>query len=159
MTKEEFDKFEHEAHEYLKARQDILINEYGMGKYERWDYDQATGELIFSDKGIAKLITKFQAVGSLSKISKTWLWSWANPSILENVKNEIYQVKEFGEQLGLKELTTAKWKADEIDAWAMTNITGRILEAKGAYRCPDETGYLFVVFTDVQRVSEEAHTK
>lgn len=154
MTKEEFDQFEHESFEYLKAQQDILMNEYGMGNYERWDYDQMTGEFVFSDKGAPKLIAKFQVVGSISKLSNTWLWSWANESIFENVKNEIYQVKEFGEQLGLKELTEAKWEANEVDAWAMTNVTARILEAKGAYRCPDETGSMFVVFTDVQKVSE-----
>jgi len=60
MTKEEFDQFEHEACEYLKAQQDILTNEYGMGSYERWDYDQETGEFAFSDKGIPRLVADFQ---------------------------------------------------------------------------------------------------
>ncbi len=153
MTKEEFDLFEHEAFEYLKAKQDVLITEYGMGSYERWDYDQITGEFVFSDSGVPKLIAKFQVVGSISKLSNTWLWSWANESISENVKSEIYEVKEFGEQVGLKELTEEKWKADELDGWAMTNITARILEAKGAYCCPHETGSMFVVFTNVKRVA------
>jgi hypothetical protein len=74
MTKEEFDQFAHQAYQYLKAQQDILMAEYGMGRYERWDYDQETGEFVFSDKGIPKLIADFQVVGSISTISNTWLF-------------------------------------------------------------------------------------
>jgi hypothetical protein len=153
MTENEFGEFEHECYEYLKAKQDILMSEYGMGGYERWDYDQETGEFVFSDGGIPKLIADFQAVGTISKISKTWLWSWANPSIEESVKEDVRLVRRFGEEHGLKELTEEKWAADELDGWAMTNVTAKLLNAIGAYRCPDEDGALFVVFTAVWRPS------
>ena len=153
MTKEEFGEFEHECYEYLKAQQDILMSEYGMGGYERWDYDQETGEFIFSDGGIPKLIADFQAVGTISTLPNTWLWSWANPSIMESAKKDIRLVKRFGEEQGLNELTQEKWAADELDGWAMTNVTAKLLNAKGAYRCPDEDGALFVVFTAVWQPS------
>lgn len=153
MTEEEFHEFEHEAYEYLKARQDVLMSEYGMGAYERWDYYQETGEFVFSDGGVPKLVADFQVVGSVSTISNTWLWSWANPSVLERVKKDIHVVREFGERHELKELTEGKWEADEVDGWAMTNVTAKLLDAKGAYRCPDENGALFVVFTEVWRTA------
>ena len=151
MTEAEFDEFEHESFEYLKAQQDILMTEYRMGTYEQWHYDQDTGEFVFSDNGVPKLFADFQVVGSISTISNTWLWSWANPSILEHVKNEIYRVREFGEEHDIRELTEAKWPADEIDGWSMTNVSAKLLGAKGAYRCPDENGPLFVIFTEVWR--------
>ena len=150
MTEEEFGNFEHESAEYLKAQQDILRDEYGTESYERWDYYQETGEFVFSDNGIPKVIAHFQVVGSLSTVSNTWLWSWANPSILVPVKKDIAAVKQFGIEEGLRELTDEKWEADELDAWAMTNVSARILKARGAYRCPDDDGFLFVLFTDVQ---------
>jgi hypothetical protein len=75
MTEAEFGQFEHDSAEYLKAQQDILRDEYSLGGYERWDYDQETGEFIFSDGGIPKLIANFQVVGSISTVSNTWLWS------------------------------------------------------------------------------------
>jgi hypothetical protein len=153
MTDEEFGQFEHESAEYLKTQLDILRDEYHMGSYERWDYDQDTGEFVFSDAGVPKLIAKFQVVGSISNVSNTWLWSWANPNILEPVKKDMQVVKQFGEEHGLKELTDEKWEGEELDGWAMTNVSARLLNAKGAYRCPDENGFLFVVFTDVWRVS------
>jgi hypothetical protein len=152
MTKEEFDKFEHESFEYLKAQQEILQTEYGMGRYERWDWYQETGEFAFSDKGVPKLVADFQIVGSISTTSNTWLWSWANPSILETVKKDIYKVREFGEEYGLKELTEEKWPATESDGWAMTNVAAYLLKAKGAYRCPGKNVATFVIFTAVRRV-------
>lgn len=153
MTKEEFEQFEHESYEYLKARQEILPHEYGMGKFERWDYYQETGEFVFSDAGVPKLVADYQVVGSVSTVSNTWLWSWANPSILESVKKDMHLVRRFGEEHGLTALTEEKWPADELDGWAMTNVSARLLNAEGAYRCPGENGALFVIFTALWRPS------
>ena len=47
MTEAEFGQFEHDSAEYLRTQQDILRDEYNLGGYERWDYDQETGEFIF----------------------------------------------------------------------------------------------------------------
>ncbi|HEX5702146.1 MAG TPA: hypothetical protein VFX97_02880 [Pyrinomonadaceae bacterium] len=153
MTEAEFNQFEHESTEYLKAQQGILREQYSLGGYERWDYNQETGEFIFSDKGVAKLIADFQVVGTLSTISNTWLWSWANPSILESVKTDILVVKQFGEEHNLEELTQEKWNADELDGWAMTSVSAKLLNAKGAYRCPDDKGFTFIIFTNLRRMS------
>jgi hypothetical protein len=100
------------------------------------------------------LFASFQVVGSISTTSNTWLWSWANPSILESVKKDIHLVRQFGDKHKLEELTEEKWEADELDGWAMTNVTAKLLNAKGAYRCPNENGAMFVVFTDVWRPPE-----
>jgi hypothetical protein len=120
-----------------------------LGSYERWDYDQVTGELVFSSAGVPQLVADFQVVGSISTISNTWLWSWANPQVLEDVKKDLYQVKRFGEENNLWQLTEERWSADEVDGWSMTSISGKLLTAKGGYRCPNENGALFVIFTDV----------
>lgn len=153
MNREEYERFQHESYEHLKRRQERLTAEFGMGSYERWDYDQDSGEFIFSDGGVAKVGADFQVVGSISTISNTWLWSWANPSIVEAIKKDMHLVRRFGEEHGLSELTEEKWPADEDAGWAMTNIAARVLDAKGAYRCPVDNGFLFVIFTDVWRVA------
>jgi hypothetical protein len=88
-------------------------------------------------------------VGSISKVSGTWLWAWANASVLPNMKEQIEDVRRFGELHGLRELTTPKWNATEADGWAMTAVTAKLLQAKGAYRSPDQTGFSFFVFTDI----------
>ncbi len=154
MTTKEFDQFEHEAHEYLKSQQEILKSKYKISGYD-WYYDQDTGEFTFSANEIPRVIADFQVVGTLSTISNTWLWSWGNSSILENVKKDLQIVRQFGKEHNLRELVQPRWDADEFDAWAMTNVSARLLNAQGAYRCPDDNGFMFVIFTNVRRVFSE----
>ena len=151
MNREEFEQFKHESFEYLRRRGGS--SRVRLGGYERWDYDQDTGEFIFSDGGVPKVGADFQVVGSISTISDTWLWSWANPSILDDRRKDMHRVRSFGEEHGLSELTEERWPADEDAGWAMTNLAARILGARGAYRCPVDNGFLFLIFTDVWRVA------
>ena len=137
------------AHEYLSKRQKSLIKEYKIGEYERFDWDQENGTLVFSNNDKPVVIAKVQFVGSLSNQTKTWLWSWANGVFLENVKNRMDLVKEYGEEHRYKELTKAKWYANEAEGWDMTSITAYLLKAKGAYRTSAENGYTYMVITDI----------
>jgi hypothetical protein len=68
----------------------------------------------------------------------------------ENVVAPVRKVKEFGVAEKLSELTEASSRDDEYLGWAMTAIAARILEAKGAYRCPrDEGGYTYLLYVDL----------
>jgi hypothetical protein len=141
---------------YLRERQDHLMSEFDLGNWPRYDYDQDLGTLVFSRDGRRGVAADIELVGSTSKISGTWLWSWANPSILERVRQQMTQVREYGEAHGLEKLTTAKWPADEIDGWEMTAIAAFVLQAEGAYRSPDEKGALFMLLRDVRRLGDGA---
>lgn len=152
MTQEEFNEFEAQCHEFLIDKQNILQSEFGIGNYDNWDFNQETGEFVFSDKGSVKVIARFQIVGTFSTISQTWLWSWANSHLTDVVKKDMSKVKEFGKQNNLAELTDEKWMASEDDAWAMTCIANKILQTKGAYKCPHDSGSVFVIFTDIKNV-------
>ncbi len=137
------------AHNSLSAKQDAIMDEYKIGEHERFDWDQENGTLVFSNDGIKAVIAKVQFVGSVSTKSNTWLWSWANSSVLNNVKDQMYKVKEFGQSKGFDALINDKWSADEVDGWEMTSITSYILNAKGAYRTADKTGFTYMVITDI----------
>ena len=67
------------AHEYLTARQDALQREFRLGSWPRWDWDQDTGELVFSRDGVPHVVADFQFVGSISTVSDTWRWVAARP--------------------------------------------------------------------------------
>jgi len=83
-------------------------------------------------------------------VAGTWLWSWANDCFPENVVAPVRKVKEFGIAEKLRELTEDSSPDDEYLGWAMTAIAARILEAKGAYRCPrDAGGYTYLLYTDL----------
>ncbi|MGN8058647.1 DUF6882 domain-containing protein [Pedobacter sp. 22163] len=129
--------------EYLKNQQAHCMEKYKIGKYERWDYDQRTGKLIFSDQGVRKVIIDYEEVGSVSLKSNTWLWAWGNSSIEENVKKEITTIRTYGIKRGFESLLKAKWSADIVDGWDMAAISAYILKAKGVYRTPSHDNKLF----------------
>ena len=137
------------AHNSLSEKQDAIMSEYKIGEHERFDWDQENGTLVLSNNGIPAVIAKVQFVGSVSTKSDTWLYSWANSTVLDNVKDQMHKVKAYGQSKNYQALFNDKWSADEVDGWEMTSITSYILNAKGAYRATDKTGFTYMVITDI----------
>jgi hypothetical protein len=102
-----------------------------------------------SNDGVPAVIARVEFAGSISSKSRTWLWSWANPSVLESVKTRIAAVYEFGEQKDFPHLTVPKWPDQEADGWDMAAVSAHILGACGVYRTPDDTGFTFLLLTEV----------
>jgi hypothetical protein len=144
------------AHQYLTARQDALTDEFGLSRYERWDWDADEGNIVFSNGGTPRVIARAQLVGSVSKKTGTWLWSWANGSIEKELCRDLEEVRKFGEQKGIWQLTTAKWEADEVDGWEMTSISAYVLQSKGAYRMPGEHLFTFAILDSVEWAATSA---
>ena len=138
------------AYGYLTARQDELKANYGLSEYDRWDWDDARGAVVFSDAGVPVVIAPSQLVGSVSRQSGTWLWAWANESVEPRLRRDLDEVRRYGEHHDIWQLTTPKWEAVETDGWEMTSIAAYILQAKGAYRMPDARLFSFVIFDAVE---------
>jgi hypothetical protein len=60
--------------------------------------------LVFSNNGTVRVISDFQAVGSLSIRSNAWLWVWAHESILSGVRQAAEAVRAFGEREQISEV-------------------------------------------------------
>ncbi len=153
MNEHEYLKFERDAFLRLVELNEGLKQKYKLTTYERYDYDQNTGDFVFSDQGVPKVIARFQVVGSISSEAKTWLWAWANAYILETACDQILRVRDFGIKHGIAKLTESKWTGVEADGWEMAAVSVAILNAKGAYRCPSKNGFMFVVYTDIRFVA------
>ena len=149
MNEADYNKLVQASTDYLNVRIERCRQDYKIGEYARYDYDQEKAELVWSDEGIPKVIAKIQFVGSISTKSNTWLWSWENPSVLDNLKKDIVRIRSFGETHGIEKLTNAKWIADEFDGWEMTSIAAKLLEARGAYRAPSSNGFTFMIITEI----------
>ncbi len=134
----------------LQQRQDVLVEEYDLGQWKRWEFSQETQELIWSDDNGPRVIARVQDVGSLSSLSETWRWAWANSSVLPAMKQAVVRVKELGEQQGWTKLIEAQWAADEADAWGMTAVAVRLLDAKGAYKAPGKNTTSFLVIEEIR---------
>lgn len=153
-----FDDLSKKAYEYLNRQQEICDTVYKIGKYQDWFYDQLTGELTFSDNGIKKIIIDYEEVGSVSEVTNTFLWAWANPHLEERIKSEIIKVKDYGRKKGFEKLIKSKWTADQYDGWEMTAIASYLLQSKGAYRVPssDKKLFSFMIFKNI-RWADTAH--
>jgi hypothetical protein len=114
-TQAAFEQLLEHAVVYIQAQQDVLRDRYRLNDHERYDWDQGTGQLVFSSKGSPALTAEIQFVGSVSTHSGTWLWSWANEAIDEPVKRRIREVKAYGDTHRLLRLAAAYWHASEED--------------------------------------------
>lgn len=118
----------------LEIQNDSITKSYGIGSYERWDFDQETAEIIFSENGNKKLIAKVSFIGSYSANSESWMWGWGNDSLLPHLTKEIEKVREFGEKNNIELLTDRAWSATKEAGWAMSAVAFHVIGGKGVYR-------------------------
>jgi len=149
VTDEEFSDYAHEAVHELMALNEKYHEQFKISDYERWFYDLEKGTLTFSHEGVPHVIAAIQAIGSLSTRTSSWLWAWANESIPKEMSNALLAIREFGQKNNITRLTQDYWEATEDDGWEMSAVATRLLGAKGVYRCPGESGYLFLLLTDI----------
>ena len=145
-----FEALIEEAQAYLRNCQAALGTDYRLWDWPRFDWDQETRQLIFSENGVLKVIADIQFVGSISTKSDTWLWAWANDTVDPQLSSAMRLVRDYGEKHGFEQLTTKKWHAHEVDGWEMTSIAAFLLKARGAYRSPKDDGFTFMVMTDMR---------
>ena len=145
----EFKAFLDGSMEGLRLQNQAHQDTWGLGKAVRWDFAQTTGELIFTfpDKTVR---SPAQIIGSFNSQAGSWLWAWANLSILDPIKRDAIKVKEYGEQHNIKRLTTAKWQAAESDCWHMAALACRLCKSNGVYRGPAGATFVFITFGEVQ---------
>src|SRR5579859_7824220 len=149
MSPEEFSTFRHDAAHALMRLNESCERDFQISSWPRWDYDFELGTLTFSKDGIPQVAASIQVVGTTSEAGGTWLWSWANQSLPSQVADIMLKVRAFGRREKVAELTNPEAKDDEYLGWAMTAIAAKILGSKGAYRCPGENGFIYLVYTDL----------
>ena len=120
-----------------------------LGKSERWDFCQDTGELLFTFPDMI-VRTPAQIIGSFDSGEGSWMWAWANSSIAGSLARDSVRVREYGEQHRIRRLTTPNWPAAEMDGWHMAAVANRLCESNGVYRGPAGTAFVFFTFGQVQ---------
>lgn len=131
--------------EYLKSAQKTFMEQYRIEDHDRWDWYQDTGKLVFSHQSKPIVECDIDFVGTLSSISDTWMWAWANKSFSENIKASSRDVRSFGEENSILKLASALWPSEPGDGWEMTAIMAKKMNAIGAYRTPDDNGYVYMI--------------
>lgn len=137
--------------EELTKKNEALGAQFALGSHKRYDWDQETGQLVFSNDGVPAVTADVDFVGSISTTSNTWLWAWANFHLLEPVRARVEALRDYGEAHGFPHLTTAKWPAEMADGWEMAAIAAHVLQAKGVYRSPSDKGALFMLISGIRK--------
>lgn len=134
---------------YLAERQAEISETFGLGECDRFDWNQGTGQLVFSTRGERSVVGDIVFVGSTAERSGTWLWSWANDSFLEPLREPMLAIRRHGLEHGMLKLASARWPGGEPEGWQMTAIAAYLLGARGAYRTPSERGATFMLLTSI----------
>ena len=142
MTDSEFEAFLANANEELCHKQDLLGERYGLGKYSRWWFEQATEKLQFFDEADNLAIeADVIDIGSYSEKSNTWKWAWSNSSVLPSLREKAQILKQLEDTTGV-ELFGHEHTfeiEDEAMAWELAAMAVKHLGAIGCYRAPSSS--------------------
>lgn len=121
---------------------------WGLGSADRWDLDQTTGMITwtFPDKTAT---APAQILGSFSPGSGSWLWAWANQSILPDMSRDARAFRDWAEANGHPGLVQPRIEADEAAASTLVALAVRVTEATGYYRSPGGDSATIITFGPV----------
>ena len=125
---------------------------WGLGEEEQWYLDEGAGELIFTFKDAVTSVPA-QIIGTLDIASHTWTWGWADPLLADHLKNDSWQVRDYGAHHGFQHLLTASWEAEESHCWYMTALACQLCHTQGAFRGISGEKQFFLTFGDATTVS------
>ncbi len=151
MAEAEFEALLDKSLAELTVKQNGHMARWSMEKYARWDMQQGTGVLTFTDPVRGKAVMPAQIVGSWFADDSTWMWAWANTTIDDKLKRDAEQVRRFGQEHKLTLLTQAKSTVPEAEAWRLAALAVHLCKAEGVYRGPDGRNAVFMTFGEVRR--------
>lgn len=154
MTENEFLELRQSSNWDLRELMERNRKELGLDRYTEFAWHPWRGELVWASGGVPKVVARVQVAGMLSTRNKSWTWGWALTGLPAPVRQDVLKVRQLGEERAVLSLMQPKWAAGEQDAWHMTAIACKLLDGKGAFKCPAPDGATFLVLTDLRPVSD-----
>ncbi len=145
--------------EMLERTTAAHADRWGLGTAERWDLDQNAGVLrwTFPDR-IAE--APAQILGSYSPKGASWMWAWANESLVSDLLSASMAVRSWGEEKGHTSLTTPVLDGvTDEQAADLTAIAFRITQATGFYRAPAGRSLLHMTFGSVMITTSDGRSQ
>ncbi|MFI7673909.1 DUF6882 domain-containing protein [Actinophytocola sp. NPDC049390] len=131
---------------------------WGLGTADRWDLDQRTGIISWTfPHGVAS--APAQIVASYNPSAGSWLWSWANQSILPGMSRDAHAMREWGAANGVAVLTQPKVDTDDETAASLAALAVRITRATGFYRGTGAAAVPIITFGAVTLTDQDGATR
>jgi hypothetical protein len=138
----------------LQEKQESLATAYGIGRYARYWFDQPSGTLEFRDADEQPhLSAEIVPIGSYSAKSGTWMWAWANQSILPGLRERADCFRELAGITGVELLSHEVIEVEPDTPWEITAMAVRHIGAMGAYRAPGRASDLYLAIMKVTPVT------
>lgn len=154
MTDEEFDAFLEQTREELQRKQDALMAKYRLGTFPSYWFNQPSGTLEFRDgKGTAHIGATVVPIGSHAPAASTWMWAWANESIVPDLRIRAEALRELAGATGMELFDRPVINVTEEMPWELTAVAVHQLRAAGAYRAPGDRSDLYMAITAVNVLS------
>ncbi|WP_207957780.1 DUF6882 domain-containing protein [Streptomyces sp. YIM 98790] len=145
----------------LRLQGEVLIGKlaqahmsWGLGTADRWGLDQQTGLLTwtFPDKTAT---APAQILGSYNPSAGSWLWAWANASILPEMSRTAAGIREWGEARGHSAFTEPKLQIGEETAAALAAVSVSVTRATGFYRGSGRDAVPIITFGPVTLTAQD----
>jgi hypothetical protein len=120
-----------------------------------WELDMGKGNIIFGD-----LDFPIQIIGSLSFNDSSWMWGWANAKsgMPENLLVQSNQLKEIGQDKGIKELTDGHFNVEKGFEHKIGMMACGLFNSK-SYYCANYGQGTLVVTIDDDKIPEIDKTR
>ncbi|HEY4180325.1 MAG TPA: hypothetical protein VGM90_25960 [Kofleriaceae bacterium] len=139
----------HHATHVMQALQDAATERWGLSSFVRWDYDDETKLLTFSDPTRPMIIADVRLVGSYAVKAREFEWSWKTYEA-EPETPDVDQVRVFGEVRGITRLTAATFDCDTSEGWEMASIAGYLLGTEALYRAPMDDLHVYMLLANLR---------
>ena len=131
---------------------------WGLGSADRWNLDQRTGIISWTfPHGVAS--APAQIIASYNPSAGSWLWSWANQSILPGMSQASHAVRDWGAQHGVAALTEPKLDVDDELAASLAALAVRITTATGFYRGTGGAAVPIITFGTITLTGQDGSTR
>ncbi|NRQ31821.1 hypothetical protein HII36_08205 [Nonomuraea sp. NN258] len=130
---------------------------WGLGSALRWGLDQRTGLITwtFPDKTAT---APAQIIASHNPSAASWLWAWANESILPEMSRDSRAIRDWATAQGHSSLTEPKIHADEAKAATLAALSLRITQGTGFYRGTGSVSVPIITFGPVTLTDQDGTT-
>jgi len=149
-----YDAWCDEAFSAFTQKQREITEAYRLREWDRYHYDAASRSLTFFDADGPRVAADIQVVGTIS--DEDWLWGWANSHWPAPAVRDMWDVRRFGVENGVEELTTDILRSDDLPGagWMFTAIAARVLDGRGGYSAPSpEGGAIYFLIRSIEFVS------
>lgn len=155
MTDEQFDDFVDSCYKNLETKQRLMYETYRIGTFSDYWFDQELSVLQFKNSNKVELEFEIVCIGSWAHKNETWMWSWANPSMTNECREDSGRIKALKTKTGVEIFEMEGLNCSEEMAYELVAMSVSQLDAIGMYKIPGEKSHLFVALINATFVFTE----